>query len=276
MRPSNRRSFAGIGLSALSLIAVAALASHAQSASEPLRIAVEDASDVWSRADGTGFANQVVTAAFRAVKINVKLVVVPYTRCKEMAVAGQVVACFSMSHAPELARTIRFPSHALFTCNTELLQNPGAPLPSASLRDLPRGTVLGTVMGYEYPSAVAEAQRSGTIVIEPVASEVLLLRMLAAKRIQGALVNVNAIKSVDYLTRRAGVGAAVRSIGRIGTLASYLGFSTQHAQSTWALARFDDGMSRLIASGEVARLERAWADSAQQFGNRALRDNRRP
>ena len=32
----------------------------------PLEVAVEDAADVWSRADGTGYANDIVRAAFRA------------------------------------------------------------------------------------------------------------------------------------------------------------------------------------------------------------------
>src|SRR5882672_3584311 len=60
-----------------------------------LIIAVEDDAAPWSLADGTGYANDVVVAAFRAVGVDVQLRVMPYARCKRMAISGDVVACLS-------------------------------------------------------------------------------------------------------------------------------------------------------------------------------------
>src|SRR6185369_12478061 len=48
----------------------------------PLPIAVEDDAGPWSQHDGTGFANDVVRAAFKATGVEVELLVVPYARCK--------------------------------------------------------------------------------------------------------------------------------------------------------------------------------------------------
>jgi len=56
-------------------------------------IAVEDDAAPWSRSDGCGYANDLVIAAFKAVGIDVELKVVPYARCKRMAINADVVAC---------------------------------------------------------------------------------------------------------------------------------------------------------------------------------------
>ena len=83
----------------------------------PLLIAVEDDADPWSLKDGTGYANDVVTAAFKAVTIDVQLRVMPYARCKRMAVNGEVVACFSTSPSPELDGVIE-----LFLCQKDFAE----------------------------------------------------------------------------------------------------------------------------------------------------------
>lgn len=229
---------------------------------ETLQVAVEDAADPWSRADGTGFANDVVREAFQAAGVQVRFLVVPYARCRSMAIEGAVAACFSMSAAPDQKGTVRFPSQALFQCFTELLQNPSWPLKSGRLHDLPRGTVVGTVIGYEYPPEVRRAAATGAIRLEESASETILLRKLAAHRLSAALVNLNESKPLDYVRALAGVTSGVGDAGRVGTLSSYIGFSVRHPRGAWALEKFDRGMRRLSASGALVRLRRRWADSS--------------
>ena len=62
-----------------------------------LKIMAEDAAEPFSRADGTGYANDVVKAAFHAVGVEIAFDVVPYARCKKDAEDGKIAACFSMS-----------------------------------------------------------------------------------------------------------------------------------------------------------------------------------
>ncbi|WP_423049241.1 hypothetical protein [Undibacterium sp. SXout7W] len=50
---------------------------------ESIEIMVEDAADPFSKADGTGYANDQVVAAFSAVGVDIKFNVVPYVRCKK-------------------------------------------------------------------------------------------------------------------------------------------------------------------------------------------------
>lgn len=233
----------------------------------PLPIAVEDGSAPWSRPDGTGFANDIVAAAFGAEGVSVALQVVPYARCRALVKEGAVVACFSMSKAPDLRGRVAFPSAPLFACNTELVQNPARPVSSAtaigSLLDLPRGTTVGVVIGYEYPPAVEAARQRGAIVLKAVTSEELLLRLLAAGRLQTALVNLNDSKPLPLLAARAGVREPLARIARVGTLDSHLGFSMRHPRGPASLRQFELGMAAIRRNGTLARIERAWADSSR-------------
>src|SRR5688572_22083266 len=75
---------------------------------ETIDVGVEDAAAPWSQPDGTGSANDLARAAFGAEGIDVRLHVLPYARCKQHVVNGELVACISMSPAPELEKTVRF------------------------------------------------------------------------------------------------------------------------------------------------------------------------
>ena len=71
------------------------LATFGYASADTLTVAVEDEAAPWSQKDGSGFANDVVKAAFKASKVDILLQVVPYSRCKHMVVQGEVAACLA-------------------------------------------------------------------------------------------------------------------------------------------------------------------------------------
>ncbi len=230
---------------------------------DSLEIAVENAAGPWSLPDGTGFANDVVRAAFAAVDVDVRLRVVPYARCKQMVADGIVVGCFSMSRLPALDSTVLFPSTPLFVCVSDYFQSASKGIPARRAGDLHRGTVVGVVLGYEYPASVYELQKQGILVLESAGSEEINLRKLADGRIDAALVNHNEIKTADYMIARAGVAGKVVLAFRAGVLPSYIGFSRKHPGGATALAQFNDGIRIITANGVLKRLEKKWADRAR-------------
>lgn len=241
-------------------------------ADAPIPIAVEDGSAPWSRPDGTGFANEIVAAAFGARGVPVAQQVVPYARCRALVMEGAVVACFSMSKAPDLQGIVAFPSVPLFVCTTELVHNPARPVSAAAIRsinDLPPGTSVGVVIGYEYPPEVEAARQRGAIVLKSVTSEELLLRLLAAGRLQTALVNLNDSKPLALLAARAGVRVPLSRISLVGSLDSHVGFSVRHPKGLASLREFEHGMATIRRNGTLARIERAWADSSRVTITRA-------
>jgi ABC-type amino acid transport substrate-binding protein len=228
-------------------------------AAEKLQLAVEDAAAPWSRGDGTGYANDIVVAAYRAAGVEVELTVVPYERCKHLVVRGDVPACFSMSWLPEFEPTVVFPDEPLFTCTAAYYQAVARPVKASRQEELPRGTVVGTTLGYEYPPKFYELERAGVIVAEKAPSEELNLKKLAAGRVDLALVNVDLdVKRGEDLVRRAGVVGEVRPAFVGGVLRSFIGFSKKHPRGAWARARFEEGFRRIRADGTVARIGQAW------------------
>jgi hypothetical protein len=57
-------------------------------------------------------------------------------------------------------------------------------------------------------------------------------------------------------------------MARVGTLESYIGFSAKHAQGKWAMQKYEEGMHRIAASGELAAITRRWADSSVAVTNK--------
>ena len=101
-------------------------------------IMAEDASEPFSRGDGTGYANDIVKAAFQAAGFDVRLNVVPYARCKKSLEDGTTAACFSMSWIPEFKDRIVFSDQPLYQVYADVFQNSQAPRKISSANDLPK------------------------------------------------------------------------------------------------------------------------------------------
>jgi polar amino acid transport system substrate-binding protein len=229
----------------------------------PLEIAVEDDAAPWAQADGTGYANDVVRAAFAAAGQTVRLSVVPYARCKQMVIDGSVAGCFAMSKEPGLEASVAFPAEPLFVCQSEFVQRTDDARRVASAAEVARGTVLGVVLGYEYPPQVAAWLREGHVQLDESRSEELLLRKLAERRIDAALVNDNDTKPLAYTAAKAGVRGKVASSFQLGELRSFIGFSRHHAEGNRALAAFNAGLSTIATNGERRAIDARWAERAK-------------
>lgn len=226
-------------------------------ARETIDIGVEDAAASWSQADGTGYANDLVRAAFAAVDVDVRMHVLPYARCKQQVMKAEFVACVSMSPAPELRGVVRFSERPLFVFTCDFLESEARPLPRR-IEELRPGTRIGTVLGYEYPPPMLDQLRRTGAVMEPAPTEEINLRKLAAGRLDAAVVNRDAVKSSDWVAARAGVTGRVRSAFRVGGMPAYVGFSLAHRDGAALARRFDAGYARIIASGERDRIQHRW------------------
>jgi polar amino acid transport system substrate-binding protein len=233
-----------------------------------LVLAVEDDAAPWSQHDGSGYANDLVTAAFEAVGVAVELRVMPYARCKRMAVNGEIAGCLSMSPSPDFAGLVQLSTKPLFTCHAGYFYSVNKPPRVARQEDLPRKTVVGTVIGYEYPAAFEKLSQQGFIIREESPSEDVNLRKLALGRVDLALLNYNQMKSPEWLITRAGVNGKVKTTFRAGTLKSYIGFSKGHQQGLWALGQFNKGYHLIAANGTLRRLRAKWNRKLHQKTSR--------
>lgn len=226
-------------------------------AAEALEIMVEDRAAPWSQADGTGVANDIVRAAFDAAGVAVALRTVAYARCKYEVANGTVAACFSMSADPALAGKVVMPKRPLFQTRPQYFHNPQRPLQAASEAEIRPGTVIGIVDGYEYPPAVAALAEHG-VILEPIGSESANLKKLASGRIDAALVNLDELKSAQFLVRSAGVEGKVAPVFQSAQLDAYIGFSVKHSRGSWARDRFDEGFAIIERNGKLRKILDQW------------------
>ncbi|MFA9218449.1 MAG: transporter substrate-binding domain-containing protein [Sphingomonadaceae bacterium] len=224
----------------------------------PLRILVEDAAEPFSNGDGSGYANELVRAAFSAAGMAVELVVVPYARCKALVLAGTEAACFSMSHEPELQGAIQFSQQPLFSVTPVYFQNRQQPLQALREAELGAGVSIGIVNGYEYPESLSKARQRGAQLVVA-RSEQVNLKKLALGRIDAALVMDSDLHSARRVVQEAGVGDAVLATFSSSRQDSYIGFSRKHPHGAAALAAFNRGFAQISADGLPKRLASKWS-----------------
>jgi polar amino acid transport system substrate-binding protein len=252
---------------ATATIIAVALALHATGASaqrKSLVIAVEDAAAPWSYKDGTGYANDVVVAAFKATGFDAELRVVPYARCKRMAMNGDVPACFTMSPAPEFKGLIEFSEKPLFSCYAGYFYSVDRPPKVRRQEALSARTVVGTVLGYEYPPEFEQLVQRSIVVTEQSPSEEINLKKLALGRIDLALLNYNELKTPSWLIGKAGVTGKVKTTFRSGRLNSYIGFSKKHPDGLLALREFNRGFRLISANGTLRHIKQGWTRKLAQ------------
>ena len=243
-------------LRVLSLMALCCGMAAPVGAKPILTVLVEDAAGPWSKPDGSGMANDLVTAAYAAVGAEVTLEVVPYARCKALVMKGAAVACFSMSAAPEFESMVRLADQPLFRVYPRFYQRAGDARKFHDGAAIPPGTRLGVVNGYEYPAQLARLAERG-VRLEAARSDVVNLKKLASGRIDMALIMTDDLKTDAMLIRQAGAsGLAFAFEG--APMGSFIGFSTSHRQGLEALRLFNQGYARITHNGVRRGIEKTW------------------
>jgi len=250
------------------LIAMALCLPAAAATGEPeVALAAEDDAAPWSYADGSGYVNDLVRAAFAAAGWRVRLNILPYARCKQMAMRGQVAGCFSASRTPETAQVLLFPAHPVFEARNVLWVAVDSPLQGCDPAGWPHKPSVAFVNGYEYTPALDALRDTGKVAVEVADAESEGLRKLSARRIDAAVVTVDTVKRIDVVLRHAQVRHAVRALCDFGGVPAYVAFSRRHPQGAAARTAFDAGMETLQRNGDLARLQKRWAERALQLAS---------
>ncbi|WP_373975743.1 transporter substrate-binding domain-containing protein [Chitinibacter sp. SCUT-21] len=231
-------------------------------AAAPLDIMVEDAAEPFSKADGTGYANDVVRAAFAAVGVEVKLNVVPYSRCKALVLEGATSACFNMAWDPAFEGKVKFADEPLYRALGVYFQNKAQPLKVHSESELAAPLKVGIVKDYEYADTAMQTLKRGVAFI-PSRTEQISLRRLAAGQLDAALVISNDLQGSQYWAESAGVARQVNVAFPSTHTLVFIGFSLRHPQGMWALEQFNQGYKLIRNNGTVQQLRAKWSSPAK-------------
>jgi polar amino acid transport system substrate-binding protein len=226
--------------------------------SAPLEVLVENAADPFSRADGTGYANDVVRAAFAAAGVPIMLTIVPYVRCKSRVLEGSAALCFSMSWDPSFQGKVKFADTPLFSVWPVYFERRDHPLRARSEDELGRGVMIGTIRSYEYPESTLQARERGAIFAEG-SSESGNLKKLAAGRLDTAMVMANSLTGTRLWLEQSKVHGLVREAFRSPSQqVAFLGASTAHPRGLWALENYNRGIAIIEKNGVLDRIRKQW------------------
>jgi polar amino acid transport system substrate-binding protein len=227
-------------------------------AAEPfIELMVENAAEPFSRADGSGYSNELIVAAYAAVGIEARLKVVPYARCKNMVLDARVVACFNMAWEGALNGKVRFPSIPLYTVTPVYFQNKQRPLSAKTEEELGPGVKIGVVNGYEYPPSASGLAKRGVVFVAG-NSEQINLKQLAVGSLDSVLVMANEIQIPAYWAKSAGVAEQVETIFSSSKQDVFIGFSIQHPKGLWALGQFEQGYKIIADNGKLKQIKAKW------------------
>ncbi|MFZ6820571.1 substrate-binding periplasmic protein [Undibacterium sp. Ji22W] len=224
-----------------------------------IRIMVEDAAEPWSYPDGSGYANEVVLAAFQAVDVPVKLEVVPYARCKSQVLSAAVPACFSMGWLPEFSGVLRFSSKPLFKVNADVFEHVEHPIPRTLSTEckFKKDMHLGVTRGYEYPEEILALNKNGIVFVEAVTDQ-NSLKMLAAKRFSAAIIMTNDFEPKSRKISLSGTGDKVRYAFNCGVQLGSIGFSLKHSQGVALFEKFESGYQKIETNGTLKKIQKRW------------------
>lgn len=228
---------------------------HAQA--EPLIIGAEDDWYPYTALrDGEiqGMSVDIVKAAFAATGADVQLESFPYSRCMQLALRGQIVACFNTSPNQKIAEDYSLPRHPLFNDAILLWARNERAKPLDNFDQLVGKTIAAT-NGYEYGAAFDNDTR--------------LTRIMVRKDLNGFLMLQRA--RVDYMV--AFRGTALQLFAEHPELRGqfipvmtvhrpdlYLSFSRHHPDAPQLLERFDQGMRLIESSGRYQQIIDNWRD----------------
>lgn len=245
---------------------ILASATATADATKQLTLGVEDDAGPWSYANGSGYANDLVKAAYAAAGWQVTLQVLPYARCKAMALSGKLAGCFSASKTPELEQRMLFPKHPVFVAHF-MLAIPASTKPvDCGASDWGHSWRIETVNGYEYPPRIESLKSRTDLVSLTSNSESLSLRKLVQQRIDATIVTIDEVKRLDLLLNMAGVAYdSVQTSCELGSMPAYIMFSASHPQGQAALQAFDHGYQSLLQHGAIKHLQDEWRQRALDY-----------
>ncbi len=229
---------------------------------EKLEIYVENDAAPWSRADGTGYANDLVKAIYDAVDVDVDFEVVPYARCKKYTETGEAVGCFNVAKIPEVENKITFSEIPLFFAHISYFHNTENPLRASKSEDFKKGTIVGTVIGYEYDDMFYELEKDGQITVERTRSEILNIKKLGSGRLDAVILWNNETKPADLIIQKAGMVEKVELAFHSTKLELHIGFSKANPKGEWALQKYEEGIKLIQSNGVYEQITQNWVKRA--------------
>ena len=249
-----------LALRCWTLIALLSSAIHASA--EPLLIGAEDDWYPYTalrNGQVQGMSVDIVKAAFAATDTEIELRPYPYTRCMQMALKGELVACFNTAPNAQIAVDYLLPKTALFRGDILLWARNDHATKLSELREL-TGKRVAVTIGYEYGE---HFDHDTKLIRVPVRHDINGFLMLQRQRVDYVVAyHGTASQLFRQRPELAGQFSPVLSVSKP---LLYLSFSRQAQQSADALQRFEQGMRLIQDNGRYQQILQDWQHGSADF-----------
>ncbi len=213
---------------------------------ETIQIAAEDDWLPYARADGTGLANEIIKAAFKAVEVDVEYRVVPYARALIYIEQGKSIAAFNVPLDEKSQAKYILGKEKLFDAVSAYYFNVAHPQQAKSRDELNNGELVGVVRDYGYGDHYLNLVKTERIREAVTNSESSNLKSLSRGRIDLTIIYD---KTANILLSRLKLQTNIQLAFINETTPIYLAFSRSHSQGQYYADLFDQGMKSIRENG---------------------------
>jgi len=233
-------------------------AAHAEPTSTQVQLVAEGSWPPYSDVNGQGLSTDLVSAAYRAVGMNVAVRVMPYARVEQNIQAGLADGGYNVTRQSSTEDLFLFGNEVLFTAPASFFFKVGAGANYKSYADLPNETRVGLIIGFEYGDIYEEhAHRFNQY---RVSKQSQLIKMLRSGRIDTAIMFD---KVAAYTLRELDIPVdSIEKSFQNHSSDIYVAFSLQRTSSSHYAELLDEGLRLIRETGEYHMLaEKAFREN---------------
>jgi polar amino acid transport system substrate-binding protein len=167
------------------LLFVMVLLGFSLKAQETVILAAEDSWPPFAKSNGEGISKSIIEKAYAYSGMDVQFVIVPYARALNMAQAGEVDGAFNVTKQGSTEAKFHFGEEPLLRVSASFYYSPSSKLNYKSVSEIPEGTKIATILGYEYGDSYTQNQARFTE--SRVATQQQIVKLLLSGRVDMAI-----------------------------------------------------------------------------------------
>lgn len=227
-------------------------ASGSVSFAETILLGAENDWVPYANQDGTGMANEIVLAAYKAVGITVKLQVGPYNRLLKTVRDGGILGAFNVPKETLNEKEYIFGKTPLFTALSAYYHNAEKPLSATRKEELINREKVGVVFDYGYGEFFSNNNRITKIEVR---SDLLNLRKLAKGRLDATILYD---KTAEKLIKENGLSGKIVKAFDSETAQIYVAFSRTFPKAQYYADKLDEGLAIIKADNTYKKIMGAY------------------
>lgn len=255
----NRWILLGIFASAMVLASPDAqqvVAASSTASTQILHLGAENSWPPYSDSNGQGISTQLIKAAFAQSGIQLDFQVLPYARVLHDLEVGKIDGGYNVTLQQTTANRFVFGKIPLVVAESYWFFMPGKHPDIKTIDKIPRDFRVGVILDYEYGDNYEKYRHRFKEV--RVSQQAQIIKMLRQGRLDAA---VMFDKEEEYTLRKMSLPSDLlekRFLNHRGGV--YLAFSRQNPQASKYASILDEGLLRIIASGEYEHINHSSID----------------